>query len=672
MAVIVVDPGHGGTEPTGESSPNNATSPSGLLEKQLTLAVARHAAAALSAHGHDVRLTRADDSNLGLAERARVARDAAADAFVSIHFNGFADPTVQGTETWVHLSASAASQRLAECVQRAVLGVTRHRDRSIQAKRLGVLSPSRHLEHTAACLAELSFITTVDEDRRLQEPQYVLDLGNAVASGIEEYVATPPATARRASLSPARSILGLDGRTNPIEHVVVLMLENRSFDHMLGSLRSRFPALEGIDPNAPGRNVDLIDPHHRAYFQSPTSMTALEHDPRHEKKNVKTQLDVGGPCGGFVTDFRAEYHTDVSETQEVMGYYDYGALPVLHALASGFTVCDRWFSSVPGPTWTNRLFAHSGTSLGRVEMPDPPFDLNLHLYNQDTIYDRLNARGIPWRIYYGDVPQSLVLTHQLHPRNASKYRRFERFFDKARGPAADFPAYVFLEPNYFSNQNDQHPPSDVMRGEVLIARVYNALRANEELWSRTLLVVLYDEHGGFYDHVYPGPAVPPDAHNEEYTFDQYGVRVPALLISPWVGAGPYQTELDHTSLLKYCMYKWRLDPLGARSVHANSFADAFLPAMRVDTPARVLEPSIPAVRAALAMPRRRPPLNDLQKALLAMTDLLELNTDQSMAAKMARSARMLDGPQGRTDVAQDRVERFLQQQRRAADTGGPQ
>src|SRR6185436_6978276 len=223
-----------------------------------------------------------------------------------------------------------------------------------------------------------------------------------------------------------------------------------------------------------------------------------ERDPKHDLKDVRTQLDVGGPCGGFVTDFRTAYHTDVADTQEVMGYYAYGALPVLHALANAFTICDRWFSSVPGPTWTNRLFVHSGTALGRVEMPDPPFDLNLHLYDQDTIYDRLNDRGIPWRVYYGDMPQSLVLAHQQHPRNASKYRRFDRFFDKARGRAKDFPAFAFLEPSYFVNQNDQHPPSDVMRGEVLIARVYTALRGNEELWARTLLVVLYDEHGGFY------------------------------------------------------------------------------------------------------------------------------------------------------------------------------
>ena len=147
------------------------------------------------------------------------------------------------------------------------------------------------------------------------------------------------------------------------------MLENRSFDHLLGSLRSKFPTLDGIDPNAPGHNLDHTD-NNRRYDQAPTTTTALERDPKHDLANVRTQLNTGGPCGGFVTDFRAAYHTDIADTQEVMGDYDYGSLPVLHALASAFSICDRWFSSVPGPTWTNRLFVHSGTSLGRVAMPD--------------------------------------------------------------------------------------------------------------------------------------------------------------------------------------------------------------------------------------------------------------------------------------------------------------
>jgi phospholipase C len=347
-----------------------------------------------------------------------------------------------------------------------------------------------------------------------------------------------------------------------------------------------------------------------------------------------------------------------------MGYYELGTLPVLHRLAAEFTVCDRWFSSVPGPTWTNRLFAHSGTALGRVEMPNPPFDLNLHNYNQTTLYDRLSERKIDWRIYYGDVPQSLVLSHQRSLRNALKYRRFARFYEDVRGPASAFPAYTFLEPNYFfEQQNDQHPPSDVMKGEILIARVYNALRSNDALWERTLFVVLYDEHGGFYDHVYPGPAVPPDAHREEYDFTQFGVRVPAILISPWAARRVFKTELDHTSLLRYVSDKWALGPLGERVAHANSIGAAITGTFRTDTPRDIPEPAIPSLRAALGLRPSDPPLNDLQRALFALTEVLEAETVQHPEVKAARALRALDGSVAQGQVAADRVERFLQQQR---------
>ena len=188
MATVVIDPGHGGAARVDDSSPNNASSPSGLLEKNLTLVVARHAETALTGRGHTVRMTRTTDVNLGLAERARVAQAAQAAAFVSIHFNGFADPTVQGTETWVHELASPRSRELAGCVQRAVLRATGHRDRGVQAKRLGVLSPGRHAPQTSACLAELSFITTAAEDQRLQDGAYLRALGEAVASGVQEFL----------------------------------------------------------------------------------------------------------------------------------------------------------------------------------------------------------------------------------------------------------------------------------------------------------------------------------------------------------------------------------------------------------------------------------------------------------------------------------------------------
>jgi N-acetylmuramoyl-L-alanine amidase len=188
MANVVIDPGHGGTVKVGGSSPNNATSSSGLLEKDLTLVVAHHAATALAAHGHTVHLTRIADVNPSLVDRAALARATGADAFVSIHFNGFGDTTVQGTETWVHQAGSTRSVDLASCVQRSVVQATGHRDRGVKRMVLGVVDPANHAPGTAACLAELSFITTTAEDARLHDPEYLKALGGAVANGVHTFV----------------------------------------------------------------------------------------------------------------------------------------------------------------------------------------------------------------------------------------------------------------------------------------------------------------------------------------------------------------------------------------------------------------------------------------------------------------------------------------------------
>jgi phospholipase C len=168
-------------------------------------------------------------------------------------------------------------------------------------------------------------------------------------------------------------------------------------------------------------------------------------------------------------------------------------------------------------------------------------------------------------VYFGDFPLSWLFSHQRRVRNLKRHVKMERFFDDVNGPAADFPNFCLIEPEYLgSDANDDHPPHDVLRGQSLIARIYNAIRANNSLWERALLVVTYDEHGGFYDHVSPPPCLPPDAGRDEYSFDRLGVRVPALLISPWTDRAVVSTTFDHTSLLKYLLEKWKLRPLGRR------------------------------------------------------------------------------------------------------------
>jgi phospholipase C len=378
-----------------------------------------------------------------------------------------------------------------------------------------------------------------------------------------------------------------------IDHVVVLILENHSFDQMLGCMSAVYDGkegrdrLEGIDPDHARSNDDEGAP---PIFQNETTERQMKLDPHHEVEHVATQLENNN--GGFVQDF-VESFVDTppshAERQNVMGYYPVDFLPGLHPLARNFTVCDHWFSSLPGPTWPNRFFALSGTALGRVDMPNDgthKADLAGYLQQtQDTIFDRLNEKQIIWKVYFHDLPQSWVMKQQRAPHNAAQYYYVRRFYQDARGHPDDFPQFSLIEPDYFGYlQNDDHPPHDIMRAQKLIADVYNALRGNDALWQSTLLVIFYDEHGGFYDHVVPPEANPPDDHvamvpfkdgMRAFKFDQLGIRVPAILASPWVKAGVEHTQFDHTSLLRFVTDKWKLRELDSERVKkANSIAVA--------------------------------------------------------------------------------------------------
>ena len=221
-------------------------------------------------------------------------------------------------------------------------------------------------------------------------------------------------------------------------------------------------------------------------------------DPHHEVPHVATQVSRGN--SGFVADFAGAFPDSTEQARQyIMGYYPLDFLPALHPLARNFTICDRWHSSLPGPTWPNRFFALSGTSLGRVNMPDDgEHSLDLPGWvqqDQDTIFDRLTEKTIDWKAYFHDIPQSWVMKHQRAPHNAARSFYIREFFADARGSENDFPQFCFIEPSFMGIQeNDDHPPHDVMKAEKLVADVYNALRANDALWRQTLLVVFYDEH----------------------------------------------------------------------------------------------------------------------------------------------------------------------------------
>src|SRR5581483_9596029 len=175
----------------------------------------------------------------------------------------------------------------------------------------------------------------------------------------------------------------------------------------------------------------------------------------------------------------------------------------------------------------------------------------------------------------------------------------------------------FIEPAYMEpGANDAHPPHDIIDCDALVTKVYNAIRANDALWRSTLLVVLFDEHGGFYDHVAPPPkgdklSLPPDHHQEEYTFDRLGVRVPAILVSPYVAKGIDSTIFDHTSLLRTLQLKWGLGDLGQRTANANDFTALITGAYR-DTPASIAASTAPAKEAPIPLTA----LSDHQAAIV--------------------------------------------------------
>ena len=453
-----------------------------------------------------------------------------------------------------------------------------------------------------------------------------------------------------------------------IKRVIALMMENRSFDHVLGSLKKEIPKLEGIDPTKPGINsFNNID-----YRQEPGAARFLKFDPHHEHEHVVVQLANGNK--GFVQDFAQSYPRADPKTDypEIMKYHDADSLPAIHDLARHFTICDHWHAPVPGPTWCNRLFALSGTSLGRVAMAEGVMSLNLHWYDQPTIFDRLNEKNIPWKVYFGDAPLSFLFVHQWEAQNVARHRTMTEFFrdvasakpsdpDPAKGDRVGLPPFSFIEPAYCQpGASDAHPPHDIVAADALVASVYNAIRANEDLWKETLLVIAFDEHGGFYDHIIPPATVAPDFHQEEYSFDQLGIRVPVILVSPWIAKGVFSDVMDHTSLLKYLQGKWGLGPLGRRTQNAATFNPVITDVFRDDTP-----PSVPKSMSPVSnqLPSESPPrfenLTSNQQALLALSHVLETMSGEEAAVIASRAHHVVSGPQSQIDTAIDRFESFL-------------
>jgi phospholipase C len=254
----------------------------------------------------------------------------------------------------------------------------------------------------------------------------------------------------------------------------------------------------------------------------------------------------GGPAGpaemsGFVDNYARQppgYRPD--DPRGVMHHFLPSQVPAISTLAKAFGVSDRWHASAPCETWPNRYFAHCGTAGGYVDNDRDRFPYQWPR-TMPTIFRRLGERGYGWKIYFHDLPQTMTL-FDLWPKMPTHFCLFDEEFER-HASSGRLPAYSFIEPRYFPSvlankpPNDQHPPHNLLFGDQLIARVYNAVR-NAPTWPQTLLIVTYDEHGGMFDHVPPPTAVPPGGpYPDGFTFDRYGVRVPAVVVSPYVPPG---------------------------------------------------------------------------------------------------------------------------------------
>ncbi len=433
-----------------------------------------------------------------------------------------------------------------------------------------------------------------------------------------------------------------------VKNIVVVMLENRSLDNMCGWLYSSSSPQPSqyLPANGPqsynGLQTSFWNPSNVSYFsgQPPvqvaiqpqtTSYVVPDPDPEETFSNVNYQLfgpeapstSPTWPNQGFVVNY--EYAT-ASHPDQIMQAYSTAQVPVIFSLAQNFAISDAWYCSVPSQTWPNRSFVHAGTSNGNVnngDVPDP-YD-----WDVPTIFNVLQSMHVGWKVY-NDTLVTPSLTRSMFPK------LWDPLLDFHFGSLDDFkhdcahnslPPYSFVEPSFLVDPNDEHPPHDVAAGEKLLYEIWQAISSSPQTWNNTLLIITYDEHGGTYDHEMPpwGAAIPDSASNpgeSGFTFNRFGVRVPTIIVSPYVQAGTVfrsnsstGTPYDHTSILA-TLRDWLGIP-----------ANLMLPSARIAAApniAQVLTLSSPRAVPTIQPPAKAPaptsnslPLNDLQKSLVS-------------------------------------------------------
>lgn len=352
-----------------------------------------------------------------------------------------------------------------------------------------------------------------------------------------------------------------------VKHVVVLMLENRSFDHMLGGVKFTKPVEQAktthFNLNDAGKKIHVSftatpgidvgpDHGHLGVMMQLTGKKAQNEKPPRYNRPYKP--DVSGYISSFEATASSHKPPHPKYGVNIMKCQPEGNVPVLSTLAREFAVCDHWFCSVPGQTWPNRNYAHSGTSDGET-------DIKKRIFTNPTIFERLDKAKKRWRVYHDGIAQVWVYPKLWDDKIfRGRFHKIDRLAEDVA--SGNMPDYTFIEPRHFGkNANSQHPENPANEesfhaGEKLIKHVYDTLRSNPRVWNQTLLVITYDEHGGFYDHVPPPEGLEqgvlrPDkkVSPDGFQFDMYGVRVPAVLVSPWIEAGTVDsTVYDHCAI----------------------------------------------------------------------------------------------------------------------------
>lgn len=472
-----------------------------------------------------------------------------------------------------------------------------------------------------------------------------------------------------------------------VEHLVVLMLENRSFDNLLGwtwqetgneppvKLPPQNTApYQGLEPNPDDSGTGTYwNPTNLGFFhgQPPDRLfiqrgaddfTVPTPDPEELFRHMTFQIFGPQPVLpstqntmlGFYLDYLDATKNDPSVAKQIMESYTPAQLPVLNTLAQQYAVCDAWFGSCPCQTWPNRSFVHTGTSNGRVNngLVPNPFDFDL-----PTIFNVIEERGVSWGVY--NDTRLISLTRLQFPKLWS-FGLEDHFHGlhhwKCLAAAGELPTYSFLEPSFVFEPNDEHPPHDMRLGEQLLYDVYQAVATSPQ-WPQTLLVILFDENGGCSDHVTPPfGAVTPDAASnpgeDGFTFDRFGPRIPAVLVSPWIAAGTVfrtdnGTPYDHTSVLATIRDWLRIPPQDFLTSHRIPHAPTLDQVLTLDQPRQELPdvpPPAPGPRAEVSMDE---PPNVLQDGMVLAAEAARLGRPLTPAEAAAIRATV----QTRADAA---------------------